>query len=58
MSPSRNSELNGMAYLPPYLPFLAGRHRGADGSAAETDAARPDLDHDERVRKRPDDGQA
>ena len=20
-----------MAYLPPYLPFLAGRHRGADG---------------------------
>jgi len=47
----------GMAYFPhTYRSWLddSGRRWGA----AETDAARPDLDDDERVRKRLDDGQA
>ena len=46
-----------VAYLPPHVPFLAGRHRSTDGSAAETYAARPNLEHDERVRQRADGSQ-
>ena len=48
----------GVAYLPPHLPFLAGRHRRSHRGAAEADAARPDLNHNERLRKRFDGGQA
>ena len=55
---SREIRRIGVAHLPPHLPFLAGRHRRPDRGAAEADAARPDLDHDECVRKRLDDGQA
>jgi hypothetical protein len=47
-----------LAYLPPYLPVLAGRHRSTYGSAAEIDAARPNLDHDERVWQRADGSKA
>jgi len=47
-----------VAYLPPHLSFLAGRYRGTGGSAAKADAARPNLDHDERVRQRADGSQA
>ena len=47
-----------MSYLPPHVSFLAGRYRGTGGSAAKADAARPNLDHDERVRQRADGSQA
>jgi multidrug efflux pump len=47
----------GRVYLSPYLPFVAGQHLSAYWSAAEVDAARPGIDHDERLRKRLDDGQ-
>jgi hypothetical protein len=36
----------------------AGQHLGTYRRAAETNAARLGFDHDERVRKRLDDGQA
>jgi Phage integrase family len=57
-SPTREVRRDRVAHLPPHLPFLAGRYRGTDGSAAEVDAARPNLDHDERVRQRADGSQA
>jgi len=46
-----------VAYVPPYVPLLAGRDRGSAGSAAETHAARPDLDHNERIWQRADGSQ-
>lgn len=39
-----------VAYVPPYVPLMAGRDRSSAGSAAEAYAARPDLDHNERFR--------
>ena len=47
-----------LAHLQAYLPVLAGRNRSTDGSAAEAYAARPNLDHDERVRQRADGSKA
>ena len=41
-----------------YLPLLAGRNGSTDGSAAEAHAARPNLDHDERVWQRADGSKA
>ena len=39
----------GLAYVPPHVPFVAGRDRSADESAAGTHAARIDSDNHERV---------
>ena len=38
-----------LAYVPPHVPFVAGRDRSADESAAGTHAARIDSDNHERV---------
>ena len=54
----REVRLDWLAYVPPHLSFLAGSHRSTHGSAAETHAARPNLDHDERVWQRVDGSQA
>ena len=54
----REVRQRGLAYVPPYLSFLAGQHFSADRCAAETDAACPGFDHDERVWTGLDDGQA
>ena len=47
-----------LAHVPPHLSFLAGQHFSAYRCAAETDAACPGFDDDERVRKRLDGRQA
>jgi hypothetical protein len=55
---SRKVRQRRVAYLPPYVSFLAGQHRSAYRSTAETHAARSGFHDDERVRKCLDDGQA
>jgi hypothetical protein len=47
-----------VAHLPPHLPVVAGRHRSACRGAAEVDAPRAGLDHDEYLRERFDGRQA
>ncbi len=46
----REVRLDRLAYVPPHLPFVAGRDRSADEGAAGTDAARFDSDDHERLR--------
>jgi hypothetical protein len=55
---SRKVRQHWLPYVPAHLPFLARRHRGAHGSAAESYAAGPNLDHDERVWQRADGSEA
>jgi hypothetical protein len=54
----REVRKRGVAYVPPHLPGLAGRYRRTHRCAAEADASRLGFDHDERVWKCLDDGQA
>ena len=48
-SRSREVQLDWLAYLPPYLSFVAGRDRSADEGATGADATRLHPDDDERL---------